>query len=1075
MCDSNALDLQQLSEQNDNLGRDQIVDELDKNLFVIAGAGSGKTTMLVSRMVAMVEAGRDISKICAITFTKKAAAEFLERFQNLLRERTVLRPVPTDPSKRRHGDLADPTEITIARCKKALENIDLCFTGTIDAFCNLVLSEYPNNAGIPSASSVVQEDEEIELYKKEYEKIANDENSSLKEKFDAFNLLFQNASEVFAKSIKDVIEASHLNVVFTRPTVKIEEAFKTDLIDKYYAKIKGDLDIINNKTEADCPDSKPDYVERLNAFKKEYSALSQTWTFTNYSRLKQRIKSAIKGLRFISDPGLNFIDFRLMPKAGEYEYQADNQLDQYIKDVDAFTYKYAMDFLYSIAQVIRENLKKQGKLTFSEYLITFRDMIKKDMEQGMKLIDHIRNKHAFFLIDESQDTSPVQTELFFLLTSSCRATKMDDCKPIKGSLFIVGDPKQSIYEFRGADVDAYLHTKHLFEAVLDPNENEVVYLTKNFRSSLELCQYFNSTFATFENYEPIPTDCITVPPIKKDHLSGVYSCTTYLNAIDRIVDKQFIFDKKLYEREEKAIKNGTFNGERTYGFRKIQYQDIMLLTRSTTPHNKILSTLKERHIPVYCEGKYLISNCDAVRTIYAIYGYVVGEEGQLYNLLTSPLFNLSIEQLVGFTVDKLDDTEQIALFNAFEELKSVSNPVMLYEKISEHLKLYNYIDFMNIEYVLYVGEKLKQAYQSGDIVDTKDGAEFLKQFINNVVDRTMKLDYAPDAIYLANLHKVKGLERPIVIIIESGVNTSDGIDKYLDNNNGNSYIFKSSETKTTYGKYYDIEAGDDLKEIKQYADARHKTEAGRLDYVAVTRARNALIIENANRASVWKNIRFEGMDELPIVEEDSEKDLVYAENFDFDINIDFNKKRSYEIKKPSKEAKLVSITASEETEDSDDESSNDSLIKGTIVHRLMELLVSSKQTIQKDVVVDLILNEFSLTNAEYKTMLEKVYDQMMSGGYRQSNGQVVDLLKEIKDADCYCEVPFSFKEGYQIWQGEIDLLYIKDGKYYIIDYKTNADDDQLEEEYKDQIAAYKNALKKNLGVDAEASIYHIEI
>ena len=59
----------------DNIGRISIINDLNRNLFVIAGAGSGKTSMLVSRMVMMVESGIDISKICAITFTKKAAAE----------------------------------------------------------------------------------------------------------------------------------------------------------------------------------------------------------------------------------------------------------------------------------------------------------------------------------------------------------------------------------------------------------------------------------------------------------------------------------------------------------------------------------------------------------------------------------------------------------------------------------------------------------------------------------------------------------------------------------------------------------------------------------------------------------------------------------------------------------------------------------------------------------------------------------------------------------------------------------------------------------------------------------------
>ena len=72
----------------DNTSRNRIVSETDKNFFVEAGAGSGKTTMLVNRMVAMVEQGKDISKICAITFTKAAAGEFYDRFQKLLLERS---------------------------------------------------------------------------------------------------------------------------------------------------------------------------------------------------------------------------------------------------------------------------------------------------------------------------------------------------------------------------------------------------------------------------------------------------------------------------------------------------------------------------------------------------------------------------------------------------------------------------------------------------------------------------------------------------------------------------------------------------------------------------------------------------------------------------------------------------------------------------------------------------------------------------------------------------------------------------------------------------------------------------
>ncbi|MCR5088249.1 MAG: UvrD-helicase domain-containing protein, partial [Oscillospiraceae bacterium] len=130
--------------EKDKLSRSRIVSEIDKNFFVEAGAGSGKTTMLVKRMVAMVEAGRDISRICAITFTKAAAGEFYDRFQRLLIERS--NPAFTGDAESRPGSLPQPTDETRERCRIALQNIDLCFMGTIDSFCSMVLSEHPSEA-----------------------------------------------------------------------------------------------------------------------------------------------------------------------------------------------------------------------------------------------------------------------------------------------------------------------------------------------------------------------------------------------------------------------------------------------------------------------------------------------------------------------------------------------------------------------------------------------------------------------------------------------------------------------------------------------------------------------------------------------------------------------------------------------------------------------------------------------------------------------------------------------------------------------------------------------------------------
>ena len=152
----------------------------------------------------------------------------------------------------------------------------------------------------------------------------------------------------------------------------------------------------------------------------------------------------------------------------------------------------------------------------------------------------------------------------------------------------------------------------------------------------------------------------------------------------------------------------------------------------------------------------------------------------------------------------------------------------------------------------------------------------------------------------------------------------------------------------------------------------------------------------------------------------------------------------------------------------------DSRTKGTIIHRLMEKIINSKGRLNKELMIKSILNEYSLTNnQEYESILDEVYETMFSGGYPQQNGVDQDLLPILFESDCQCEVPFSYKDGKMIWQGEIDLLYVHNGKYYIVDYKTNIDDTGLEETYKQQLEAYKKALKVNLGVDAQAFIYHI--
>lgn len=1047
-----------LSKIIDKKGRESIVTDLNKNLFVIAGAGSGKTSMLVNRMVAMVEGGTPVNQICAITFTKKAAAEFLDRFQKRLIERSN-NPfeIPT-----KSGDLPQGDEITAQRCKEALKNIDLCFTGTIDSFCNLILSEYPTNANIPSSSIVIEDEDLIESAKNIYTEISYGSDEQLRKKFEIFTYLHNDPAQLFANSIKTILDLSVLDIVYDVNELSIE-SFVEKLNSQYIPLIQKDFEKLA-KLESDVYISNrsgPNQFAAKDAFSKFHKRCREIFSSTisghNFIDIVNDILKLIGDLRFNNDTETEFIIFGHPKAKGDFQFdKKEGPFAALLAEIEQIKYNYTLDFLVSIVNLAKEKLREKGLLTFGEYLRIFVEMVKDDMAKERKLINHIRQKYSYFLLDESQDTSPLQTELFLYLCSKNKASSIEECSPYPGSLFIVGDPKQSIYGFRGADIDSYLNTKELFLNKFDKKENGVIELTKNFRSNYELCYYFNKRFEGFPNYEPIPLeDKINDVPeeFQGEVLSGVYDMTSsYIDVIESIVGKHYIYDSK------KRCK------------RLIEYKDIMLLTAVTTKHEEILNDLKEHNIPVYCEGKFFLSSAPIFKVICSVYGYLVDEPGELLNLLSSGAFNISPSLLAGIKSKEDIDNEEIKqILTSFESMKGIENPVILLEEIFQYLKLFELVIFDDLQYFEFALEKFKEAYSSDEIIDKRTGYNYLKSISQKGFDRSCNLQYVPNAINLANVHKVKGLEKPIVILYDE--KGSSGSDKLLDYKEKKSYLFYLKNAK--FYNLKEISCGSLYEDKIKLAEEKNKEEHLRLVYVAVTRARNVLFVNG--RESYWESARLDNgiMKLFPKVytEPPSFKGV---ESFDYPSKPHFNSKESYWEKKPSKERRIPNRFKEEEFEVSLDDI--DSKIKGTLVHRLMEILINSKGSIPEEILIEKVLSEYSLAaNVEMEDILRSVYKTIMNGGYPQMSDVEKDLLSIAKACETYTEIPFSYKDGKKLWQGNIDLLYIKDGKYIIVDYKTNFEEEGLEEEYESQLKAYKDALKATLNVDAEAYIYHIDI
>ncbi|MBR6072415.1 MAG: UvrD-helicase domain-containing protein [Acholeplasmatales bacterium] len=1038
----------------DDNSRIKILNEIDKNFFVVANAGSGKTSILVNRMVAMIEAGKDISKICAITFTKAAATEFLDRFQIKLREREN---APDNYEAKYPGDLGSSSAIKRNNCKVALKNINQCFLGTIDAFCNQVLSEYPLDAKIPSSASVIDDEEEKTAYLKEYTEISRDSSSQFYDSFKTFNALNKNAQDVFVKSISDVISATTLELVFNRPEISVNDALN-ELKGKYEKDIKDDIDELLkcDGLQVKTSDAKNDYDKNYKDFSRSAINLKRDWTLENFIEIVNSLRNSIKDLRFTDNPKTKVILFNFMKAKKVYNYKPEgNPFEVLVDLINNIKYNYSIDFLFKVQKQVREKLREEGKLTFDEYLLTFRKMLLDDMDNGMNIIKHIRNKHSYFLIDESQDTSPFQTELFLYLTSSVKAIKKEDCVPIPGSLFILGDPKQSIYRFRGADVPSYLNTKNLFENVFDKNENEVLLMTKNFRSTLPLINYFNDIFKDMENYYQIPQKA------NVNGTSGLFLCNDYINVIKEILNN----DK--YKIEAKQGDNKIL--------RAPIYKDFLIISKSKEVHDEIINALRDNKIPCYVEGSFSISNTDIIKAIYAIFNYIVKLDncyytGALYDLLVSPVFGLSYDQVIGMTKEKLPNKINEYL-DRIEKLTDINNPVILYDQILTNIELFKKVDFANMEYAYFVGEAIKDAYNNVRISSLDDALNFIGDFVSNNLERVMSMDFKPNAVKIANLHKVKGLEAPIVILYKSGTKTTNPTTR-KDYINNKSYIMQTAKSESGYNTYNlktnAFQNESDLEKVEE------KSENDRLRYVAATRARSYLFIDNSSQNSFWKSLV---NDSFKVFDINSDKDIL-PDKIEIEkqcnriVDLEFDKKNTYEIQTPSK-LELSKVKGKFDNSELDDSNNLDARLKGTIIHKLMELIVSSKFLIDKTKLINTIKIEFSISDPGYINILSEVYDKMTNGGYNQSNKRDNDLLSILKKANCYCEIPFSYKDGNDIWYGNIDLLYELDGKWFIVDYKTNYEDDDLDNEYKNQLNAYKKALKRIENIDAEAYIYHI--
>ena len=461
-------------EPPDQEARHRISEDLAANFLVEAGAGSGKTTSLVNRMVALVRQGAcKVEEIAAVTFTRKAAAELRQRFQ-----------VELEAAGRRPS--ADAAERD--RLADALTNLDGAFLGTIHSFCAKLLRERPLDAGLDPDFRELPETEADRLQRQFWldhlERLGTDGDPQLGE-LETLGLGPEQLERLYRKLVE------HPDVDFgATPEPPPDEA--------QTATVRQQLDALLDRAEALLPSQEPERgwdslakkVRTLLYLRRSFSWDDRVAFFDALARLHN----------FKGRPTLNrWPNGSQIKQLGE-EFRElgkpQSPAGQLLHDWWAYRYPVAVAFAKGAADAFAQERKERGLLTFQDDLVLAAELLRNSPATRRDL----GRRYRRLLVDEFQDTDPLQAEILFLLASEPTGEGDDwtRARPRPGALFVVGDPKQSIYRFRRADIALYESVKRRFAEF-----GEVLRLEANFRS---LTCIENVVKGVFDSEQMFPTE-----------------------------------------------------------------------------------------------------------------------------------------------------------------------------------------------------------------------------------------------------------------------------------------------------------------------------------------------------------------------------------------------------------------------------------------------------------------------------------------------------------------------------------------------------------------------------------------
>jgi ATP-dependent helicase/nuclease subunit A len=845
----------------DQAARDRICHELDTTLVVEAAAGTGKTSALVGRILSGIICGKlRLANIVAVTFTEFAAGELKLRLRSEI-----------ELARQEHAGSAEVTGFL----KQAVQELEEARIGTIHSFCADLLREHPVEAGIDPLFEVAPDDMTWPLFDLAFERWFE---AQLADPGEGVRRILRRpqrkefgggrsatlARRPAESGPKPVLRYAAWELVKERDFTALWKRFEGFERDQEIDELVLEMKELGDWSDAGRPDQwLTKSLAYLKHFVAELTRVESLGEQRDYDGIEARMFGLLGGWGRAKDWKAYY---------GKDDFPADELRDR--RDalkvrVKEFVDKSGADLaprlreeLWQVVDSFEELKERAGYLDFLDLLLRTRNLVRDDRDIRVEL----QQRFTHIFVDEFQDTDPLQAEILMLLGADDPDQRdWREVRLVPGKLLIVGDPKQSIYRFRRADVALYQEVKRQVVA----SGGALVDLNVSFRALPEIQEAVNAAFApvmaqaslTQAHYvalAPSRTGPGTQPSIVALPVSQPYG--SYGKVVDWQINKSLPIDVAAFINWLINDSGWTVTERGRSETRvPVQARHVCLLFRrlrhySTDVTRDYVQALESYQIPHLLVGGSSFHSREEVEAIRNALTAIEWPDDDLalFATLRGPLFALTDAQLLSYREicssyhpfrqppANLPESlsEVVEALGILRELHKERNQRPIAETIQALLaQTRAHAGFANwstgeqaLANIMRLTDMARRAERNG-LISFRSFVNWLdEQAENGDVGDAPIMEEGVDGVRIMTVHKAKGLEFPVVLLVDITAKDTREPSKWVDQAAGLSAMRLAGCTPIEVQEH----AADEQK-IEQ-------EEAARVLYVAATRARDLLVV-----------------------------------------------------------------------------------------------------------------------------------------------------------------------------------------------------------------------------------------